>query len=96
MKIAQVIVVAIVGLLAMVGTLWLVLGANDVRQDRKHAVTMNSPTPIFAESGHDCDTRPQIALGQPGATLRVRRIRYWKDCATLDVTLPDGNPATSS
>jgi hypothetical protein len=87
LKIAgKAIVVAIVGLSAMVGSLWLV----DVHQDRKHTVTENSLTPVFAGSGQDCDKRPQLALGQPGATLRVRRIRYWKDCATLDVTLPDG------
>ena len=27
---------------------------------------------------------------EPGARLQVRRIRYLKDCAALDVALPDG------
>jgi hypothetical protein len=26
---------------------------------------------------------------QQGANLRVRRIRYWKNCATIDVAMQD-------
>jgi hypothetical protein len=76
---------------AIIGVLLLALWANDVRKDRKHTVTVNSPTPIFAGSGdEDCDRRQQLTAVQPGVALRVQRIRYWKDCATLNVALPDG------
>jgi len=61
-----------------------------VRQDRKRAVTVDEPAPVFAGSGHGCDMGQQIAVVQRGAVLSVRRIRYWKDCATLDVNAPDG------
>jgi hypothetical protein len=72
-----------------IGAMTLVLWANDVRKDRKHTVTVNEPTPIFAGSGHGCDTRQQMTVVQRGAVLSVRRIRYWKDCATIDVNSPD-------
>jgi hypothetical protein len=76
---------------AIIGVLFLVLWANDVHEDRKHTLTVNSPTPIFAGSGdEDCDRRQQLTAVQRGATLRVQRIRYWKNCATLDVALSDG------
>ena len=70
--------------------------ANDVREDRKHRVTVVSPTPVFAGSGSENDcymTRQhtEIAVEQPGTNLRVRRIRYWKECATVNIVLPNGN-----
>jgi hypothetical protein len=73
----------------------LFLWANDVREDRAHTVTVISPTPVFTGSGSDNDcymTRQhaEVAVEQPGTTLRVRRIRYWKDCATVNVVLPNG------
>lgn len=71
----------------------LAFWANDVREDREHTVTVISPTPIFAGSGsdNDCYTRhQQTAIEEPDTTLHVRRIRYWKDCATVNVVLPDG------
>jgi hypothetical protein len=75
----------------IIGVLFLALWAKDVRQDRKHTVTVNSPTTIFAGSGdEDCDRRQQLTTVQPGAVLHIQRIRYWKNCATLDVALSDG------
>ena len=68
----------------------LVLWGNDLRQDRKHTVTTEAPTSLFAGTGHSCDTRQQIAVVERGVVFSVRRIRYWKDCATLDVRLSDG------
>ena len=71
----------------------LVLWANDLREDRRHTVTVVSPTPVFVGDGgeNDCYTpRPTTAEEKPGTKLRVRRIRYWKDCATVNVVLPDG------
>jgi len=79
-----VLLVVIVGLCAIFA-MW----ANDVHQDRKHVVIVNSKTPIFGGRGEGCETPTPIFLVQPGAVLRVRRIRYWKECATLDVKLPD-------
>lgn len=74
----------------------LVLWVNDLREDRKHTVRVISPTPVFAGSGrdNDCYTPRQqtaVAIEQPGTTLGVRRIRYWKDCATVNVVLPNGD-----
>ena len=72
------------------GAIALALWSNDVHQDRKHTVTVSEPTALFAGNGHGCDTHQQIAVVQRSALLSVRRIRYWKDCATLDVNVPDG------
>src|SRR4051812_13106551 len=72
------------------GLIALVIWANDVRQDRKHTLTVNSPTPVFAGPGEDCYTRQQTTIEPPGRVLKVRRIRYWKECATVDVMLQDG------
>ena len=83
----DIFVVVIAGLLTLLLALW----TNDVRRDRSHSVTVRSATPIFAGSGNDgCDKQPQIATIQPGAVAHVRRIRYWKNCATVDISLPDG------
>jgi hypothetical protein len=61
----------------------------DVRQDRKRVVTVKSQTPVFAGSGNGLCEGWRLTVVQPGATLPVRRIRYWKNCATLDIVLPD-------
>lgn len=73
----------------------LALWANDVREDRQHVVTLMSPTPIFSGSGSDYDCyaahhQIAVAIEPSGIRLRVRRIRYWKDCATVNVVLPNG------
>ncbi|MGC1362089.1 MAG: hypothetical protein WA419_12990 [Silvibacterium sp.] len=74
-----------------VGVLLLTPWAYDVHKDRKHVVLVDSPTPIFTGKGdEDCDQRPNFTTAQPGMFLRVRRVRYWKNCATVNVTLPDG------
>jgi hypothetical protein len=87
-RIRRAIIVAF-GLLASVAAVLLALWSNDVRQDRKHIVIANGSTPIFEGDGKGCDTRQQIARVERGAVCSVRRIRYWKDCTTIDVTLPD-------
>lgn len=73
----------------------LILWASDVRQHRKHTVTVNSPTPIFIGRGdEDRENEPQIATAQSNSKIRIRRIRYWKNCATLDVVLPEAEKVT--
>lgn len=74
----------------------LAFWANDVREDREHTVTVMSPTPVFAGRGSGSDCYPPhqetaVAVEQSGTRLRVRRIRYWKDCATVNVVLPNGD-----
>jgi len=66
-------------------------GLSDVRSDRKHTVSVNRATPVFVGSGgnNGCRGR-QLTMVEPGAKLRVRRIRYLKDCAAIDIALPDG------
>ena len=78
------------GVPAFIGALVLALWANDVRQDRDHTIAVEAPTPVFAGGGRGCDTYQQIGIVEQGAVVPVRRIRYWKDCATLDVRLADG------
>ena len=83
----QVLIFAAVALGLVVLTLW----QFDAWKDRQHTVLAKSQTPIFTGSGaDDCGERPRLAIAPEGATLRVRRIRYWKNCATVDVGLPDG------
>lgn len=67
----------------------LLLWARDVRNDRKHTVIVKTATPVFAGSGSDngCHGTQLTTVG-PGAKLPVRRIRYLKDCAAIDVVLP--------
>ena len=76
--------------LVLIGAVAVATWANDVRQDRNHTVTVIEPIALFQGAGTGCDTRHQIAVSQPGTVFPVRRIRYWKNCATLDVNAPDG------
>jgi hypothetical protein len=76
---------SVTGLLALA---W----AWDLHNDRKHILLVNRQTSIFTKDGD------QICYGEGerltpinlGARLKVCRIRYWKDCATVCITLPDG------
>ena len=80
-----VISAALIGALLIIA-LWL----HDVWDDRQHAVRTKSETPVFVGSGDEaCEGKPLTVI-QPGRTLHVRRIRYWKNCATVDIALPDG------
>ena|SRR6266699_254732 len=72
------------------GVLVLLLWAYNLRQDRKHIVVAKSQTPVFAEAANGTCGGTRLATIQAGTTLRVQRIRYWKNCATLDVALSDG------
>jgi hypothetical protein len=72
---------------AVLSLLW----ALDVRNDRKHSVSVNMSTPVFDGSGGDNGCHgTAFTTVEPGAKLPVRRIRYLKDCAAIDVVLPDG------
>jgi hypothetical protein len=78
-------------LLLLLFVVVLVRWAADVHDDRKHTVSINSPTLLFKGSGNDgCDRAQQLEIIQPGAPVVVRRIIYWKDCATIDVVLSNG------
>lgn len=91
LKIVSERVTAIAILLAGFGLTPVVWWASDVLQDRRHTISANSLTPIFGGSGGEqCDDAQKLTTVQPGASVRVRRIRYWKNCATLDVTLQSG------
>jgi hypothetical protein len=72
-------------------TLLLVLWLQDVQNDRKHTVSVNAATPVFAGNGSDGGCYgTRLTTVERGAELPVRRIRYLKDCAAIDVALPDG------
>jgi hypothetical protein len=80
----------IIGAALVVTLLIAALWMHDVWNDRKHSLQVNSETPIFTGSGdEDCEGN-RLTVVQPGAALRVQRIRYWKNCATVDIALPDG------
>jgi hypothetical protein len=69
--------------------LWL-LWLRDIRNDRKHTVSINAATPIFVGNGGDGGCHGTQLTTIERAKLPVRRIRYLKDCAAIDVVLPDG------
>jgi hypothetical protein len=77
--------------LLIVGTFVFLLWIKDVRNDRKHIVIVNTATPVFVGTGDEGGCHgTQLTTPERGSRLPVRRIRYLKDCATIDVALPDG------
>lgn len=70
----------------LIGLLWV----GDVRKDHEHRIAINSETALFAGNGDEGCGGKRIGVIEPGAAVRIRRIRYWKNCATIDVALPDG------
>jgi hypothetical protein len=77
--------------LFIVCTLLVLLWLRDVQNDRKHTLNVNAATPVFAGNGGDggCHGTQLTTVGR-GTQLPVRRIMYLKDCAAIDVALPDG------
>jgi hypothetical protein len=72
-------------------TVLVLLWLRDVQNDRKHTVNVNGATPVFAGNGGDGGCHgSQLTTVERGAELPVRRIRYLKECAAIDVALPDG------
>ena len=86
-----VIVTGSAGPLLIVGSFFFFLWFRDVHNDREHVVTVNAATPVFIGTGGEgsCYGSPLTTI-ERGTNLPVRRIRYLKNCATLDVVLPDG------
>jgi hypothetical protein len=84
--------VLIVGTVLLIAGIPFSLWLEDVRSDRKHTVVVNSATPVFVGTGGKgaCQGRMQLTTVERGSNLPVRRIRYLKGCAALDVALPDG------
>jgi hypothetical protein len=77
--------------LLVVCAVLLFLWVRDVRNDRKHIVSVNMATPVFAGNGSDKGCYgTQLMTVERGTQLPVRRINYLKDCAVIDVVLPDG------
>src|SRR6185437_2994811 len=67
----------------------LAMWVYDVWSDRRHSVIVLTATPIFLGSGEGCGGT-RMATASPNMKFRVKRIRYWKACATVDVALLDG------
>ncbi len=95
------LLVCISGLLSFIAgfvlTLTVILGvpaavwwAWDVHNDRKHTIRTNSTPPVFAMNSSRCGihTQPFTTLVDR-EKLQVRRITVEKDCAEIEVTLPD-------
>ncbi|HMK22051.1 MAG TPA: hypothetical protein VK466_06930 [Terriglobales bacterium] len=85
------IAITIGAAIAVIVGVVLFLWANDVRQDRQHVLIIEAPTPLFVGTGGDgrCEGTKLTTVDQ-GSKLPVRRIRYLKNCAAVDVVLPDG------
>lgn len=84
-------VLGVIGIVfGLISLLIAILWILDVRADRKHIVVVKSETPFFAGGGDEACGGTQLTTLRSGTTLRVRRIRYWKNCATIDIALPDG------
>ena|ERR1700719_4414780 len=88
-RLAGVLAFAFVVCAVVVGLVLVSWWFYDVQQDRKHIVTVKSQTPVFAGSGNGLCGGQRLTVVPAGAVLGVRRIRYWKNCETLDVVLPD-------
>jgi hypothetical protein len=81
-------------LIGIIGAILFVLWWQDISADRAHTVVVNSPTPVFSGSGSESGCHgSQLTTLSPRTQLRVKRVRYLKDCATLDVDLTDGRKA---
>jgi hypothetical protein len=86
------IIAGLMVLLVALGALTMAFWAFDVYEDRQHSLTIDSPTPVFIGSGSGyCDRGRLLETVHPQAKLQVKRIRYWKNCATVEVALPDGH-----
>jgi hypothetical protein len=91
LKKALAVVMGAVASLLVVSTLLWLLWLRDVRNDRKHTVRVNMPTPVFVGTSGDGGCHGlQLTTIKRGTQLQVQRIRYLKDCAAIDVVLPDG------
>jgi hypothetical protein len=84
------LVVIASSVLVFLAVIALALWANDVRKDRTRSVAVEAGTPLFSGNGGNCDTHQRATTVQQRIILPVRRIRYWKDCATIDVDLQNG------
>jgi hypothetical protein len=76
-----------------IGGIVLIAWAWDLHNDRQHTVTVISKTPIFVQRSGEVEAcfDGQHLIDVPQSVhLEVRRIRYWKNCATLKVALSDG------
>lgn len=71
---------------ALIAALW----AHDVWEDHRHTVIVKSEIPVFAGSGNESCEGTRLQVLQPGTTFHPQRVRYWKNCATLDMALPGG------
>lgn len=78
---------AVIAVVASPIALWW---GYDVWQDRQHAIAVREDTPVFAGAGDATCGGAQMTTISPGSKVDVRRIRIWKNCATIDVRLPDG------
>ena|SRR6266705_2386228 len=83
--------ISIVSPAAAIVGVGLLLWARDVHHDRQHIVIFKADTPVYVGTGEQGGCHgTQLTTVEQGVKLPVQRIRYLKDCATLDVVLPDG------
>jgi hypothetical protein len=82
------------GFLLVLALVCLLLAAwwlADRASDRTHTLIVMGTTPVFAGTGGDsgCNATPFSTI-DAGNRFQVQRIRFLKDCATVDVVLKTG------
>jgi hypothetical protein len=64
--------------------------AYDIWNDRRHTLTVDENTSVYTGKGNASCGGEQFSVIAPATKIQIRRIRYWKNCATIDVELADG------
>jgi hypothetical protein len=78
---------------AIIGVV-LFLWAMDIHHDRERVVIFKAATPVYVGTGVQGGCHgTQMTIVESGVKLPIQRIRYLKDCATVDVVLLDGRKA---
>jgi hypothetical protein len=86
----KVIIGAGLAVVVLVSIMIVVMWAWDVYSDRQHTVEINGPTPFFEpDPGEACDRGSSAGTLQPGAEMKVLRIRYRKNCMVIEARASD-------
>ena len=84
-----------IGLLAVFAVPGICIGlmfAWDMYLDRQRTIEFEEPTRLLvgASDGQCDESRLQaVAIIRPGDKFEVRRVRYWKNCMTVEVRSKD-------
>jgi hypothetical protein len=80
------VLLALLSISGIVASAWW---TYDVWLDRQKTLDVSSPSPIYKGRGSELCEGTVLMTVQAGTHFKVKRVRYWKNCATIDVELPD-------